>query len=301
MKLRDRLFEFHSEAFGLDPSEEKLLKLHEPSVEFNVIPYHGLSEGRQSRVSVLEYKIGGESRRVIWKRMAAGKGLDLKEAKSLHSRLMPYRNSLENYGWHVPRLFYTGVVNCTHGAQIFSYEELITGGDGENLIINDEEPNFRKWALIRSVLQVMSEYPQKSVRRSDINEKELTILPHGLDLKLANVVLDEKGKLYFVDLFCPKELDEKGNWLTFSKKLDSLPENNLRIVCASREGSILRFLRLAEIKLMETMSKNRELLRNGFAEIISSINLPKIESDFIISEIMSEYHWLDEVYMERKI
>lgn len=301
MELHAKLFELHSEAFDLSLDDEKLLKSHEPAVEFNVIPYKGLSEGRQSRVSVLEYKTNNENRRVMWKRMAASKGLNLEEADSLHSRLIPYRRSLEYYGWHVPRLFYTGVVDRARGAQIFSYEELIPGGDGENLIKNKEEPNFRKWALVRMVLQVMSEYPRQSLKRLKIMEQELTLLPHGLDLKLANVVLDEKGRLYFVDLFCPKELDKEGNWLTFSKKLDLLPEDNLRAVCASREGAILRFLRLAEIKWLGMPCASTESLRDGFKEIVSSLNLPKAESDFILSEIESEYPWLTGIYSERKI
>lgn len=55
---------------------EELAILHEdePSAEFRVVEAD-LSQGRQSRVSVLEYELGGESFQVVWKRMGAAKGL----------------------------------------------------------------------------------------------------------------------------------------------------------------------------------------------------------------------------------
>lgn len=301
MDTQENLFKLHAEAFHLTPDEEELLQLHEPKIEFKVIPYRGLSEGRQSRISVLEYKTGNIMRHVMWKRMGASKNLTHEEASLLHSHIRPYKKSLEQYGWHVPTHFYTGVIDRVHGAQIFSYEKLIEGGDAEQLLINQEEPNFLKWAIIRKVLERLSDYPQKSLKNTTILGRAVTLLPHGLDLKPANIVLNENGSLYFVDLFCPKELDENGDWLTYNTKLDSLPEDNLRAVCASREGAILRFLRLSEKSWASGSIDISSKLQGEFIEIITSLNIPRNEKDFLVKEIELEYPWLDQIYKEFKV
>nr|MDQ6928743.1 hypothetical protein [Actinomycetota bacterium] len=74
-ELHSQLYKAHAEMVTGD--ELQLLKEHEPGVNFTIVGAEeaGLSQGRQSRVSVLEYERGGEAFQVLWKRMAADKGL----------------------------------------------------------------------------------------------------------------------------------------------------------------------------------------------------------------------------------
>jgi hypothetical protein len=293
------LYEAH--AGSVTAEEQQLLKEHEPLIAFRVLAGEGLSEGRQSRVSVLEYDRGHETYRVLWKRMGAGKGLTAAEAGDLHARLQPYRQDLIATGWQVPQLLYTTVTTLPEEQQIFSYEQFIPGGDGEKQLGNEREPNFRKWFLVDEVVRTLAQYPQETVRRAEVAGQELTRLPHGLDLKLANCVLEAgTNQLYFVDLFGPKELDERGQWLTFSTKLDSLPEEALLAVCATREGAILRCWRLAE-QHWSNGSRSVEQLRQEFLARLPASALPEPEQRFIAKEIDAGYPWLDELYREYRV
>ncbi len=101
------LYDFH--AAGLSRAEEELLAEHEPGVVFSSTT-KGLSQGRQSRVSILSYQRGSQDYRLVWKRMGASKGLTEKEAVEFHERLRPYRESLISGGWRIPQLFHTRVV-----------------------------------------------------------------------------------------------------------------------------------------------------------------------------------------------
>ncbi|MEK7507070.1 MAG: hypothetical protein AAB585_00810 [Patescibacteria group bacterium] len=295
------VFKSHAELFQPKEKEMDILKRHEHLADFKIVPYRGISEGRQSKVSVLEYKVEDQSRRVLWKRMGAGRGLSLELAANLHSRLGPYKKELAAYGWNLPILFYTQPVELGTEAQIFSYEELITGGDGEFMVANREEPNFRKWFILHSVLETLAKYPPPSVHRKVVAGQEVSLLPHGLDLKLANVVLNEQGKLYFVDLFGPKEIDNAGHWLSYTTKLDSLPEKNLLAVTATREGAILRFYRLAEKLWSESCEMDVGKIRSGFSDILNGLVLPEVERNFITSQLDSNFSWLDAVYSERQV
>lgn len=274
---------------------------HEPLVQFEVIPYSGISQGCQSRVSVLEYSVENQKRRVLWKRMGVGKNLTNSEAETFQQRLEPYRAELIKAGWNLPTIYYTDTVAVGEEFQIFSYEELITGGDGEFMVANPEEPNFRKYFMIREVIATLATYPAKMLWRQKIAGQEITRLAHGLDLKLANLVLNEAGKLFFVDLFGPKELDPDGQWLSYSSKLDSLSEENLLAVCASREGAILRFYRLAEKLWVKVGGMEAPKLRKDFSEMLVFSNIPKAEADFITSEISAGFPWLNSVYSENQV
>lgn len=277
------------------------LKQHEPLVDFKVVPYRGISEGRQSKVSVLEYQVEKQARRVLWKRMGAGKGLTPELVAGLHERLRPYKASLEQYGWNIPMLYHTQPVKLEQESQIFSYEELITGGDGEFMVANREEPNFRKWHLLRTVVETLANYPTAALQHRSVAGQTVSQLPHGLDLKLANLVLNESGRLYFVDLFGPKELTASGQWLSYTKQLDALPEENLLAVCATREGTLLRFYRLAEQLWQERCGMNPIQLRQGFTQILRATALPEAESQFIIAQLAANFPWLDGLYSERQV
>jgi hypothetical protein len=272
---------------------------HESQVRFEVLPSVGISEGRQSRVSILQYEVSDKKDRVLWKRMGAGKGLIRSEAEQLHERLHPYRAELVSAGWNVPEVFYTAVTSCENEYQIFSYEHLVGRGDGDTMFANREEPNFRKWHLLRRTVETLAAY--RSLAREKIAGKEVSRLPHGLDLKLANVVLDESGTLWFVDLFGPKELNADGSWRTFSTKLDSLEPQKLLAVCATREGTILRMYRLAEKIWTASGEMSSEKLRGNFVELLESLEIPTVEIAFIADQLHADFRWLDDIYRESSV
>lgn len=279
----------------------RLLKEHEPGVTFRVLSGAGLSEGRQSRVSVLEYDRGGATSQVLWKRMGADKGLVAAEASTLHARLQPYRDDLLAAGWQVPQLLYTTVASLPGESQIFSYEQFVPGGDGEKLLSNPDEPNFRKWYLVEEVIRTLARYPTERLSPVELTDRPLTQLPHGLDLKLANCVLERgTNTLYFVDLFGPKELDAHGGWLTYSTKLDSLPAEPLLAVCATREGAVLRCWRLAE-QHWPGNGRSLDELRSEFIARLATLPLPAAERSFIASEVEAGYPWLDALYSEYQV
>lgn len=299
--LHGELYERHAEMVTAE--ELQLLKEHEPGVAFRVVSSEeaGLSQGRQSRVSVLEYEAGGELLHVLWKRMGVGKGLDTDEASHMEARLQPYRQSLMDAGWHVPKVLYSRVSSLPSEQQIFSYEQFIAGGDGEKLLQNADEPNFRKWFLVSEVLRTLRDYPEDGLRRVNLVGQDVTLLPHGLDLKLANVVLEAgSNELYFVDLFGPKELDSNSQWLTYSTKLDRLPPEQLMAVTATREGAILRCWRLAEQHWHNGFSSPDEL-RAEFLTRLDQIGLPEAELRFIQAEVTAGYPWLDAIYRETDV
>lgn len=299
--MNKEIYEQHVKTLDLfRPSTEEMSRLqeHESRVLFEVLPPVGISEGRQSRVSILEYRVGDQSDRVLWKRMGAGKGLTMEEASDFESRLRPYRRELLNAGWNVPEIFYTAIVPIEGEHQIFSYERLVGRGDGDKMLANPEEPNFRKWHLLRRTAETLAGY--RSLPREKVADKEVSRLPHGLDLKLANVVLDDIGTLWFVDLFGPKDL-EGSTWRSYSKKLDSLAPDKLFAVCATREGMLLRMYRLAEKVWSAAGTIDPERLRSEFIQLLASLSLPDSEISFIADEIRADFPWLNELYEEKKV
>ncbi len=294
-------YERHAEQVTAE--ELQLLKEHEPGLSFRIVgaTEAGLSQGRQSRVCILEYEQSGETYQVLWKRMGAGKGLDEAEAATFNARLTPYRQSLVEAGWQLPKLLYTRVAELPGEHQIFAYEQFIAGGDGEKLLVSPAEPNFRKWFLVSEVVRTLYGYPADRLSRENVGGQVVTRLPHGLDLKLANVVLQAgTNELYFVDLFGPKELDNHGQWLSYSPKLDSLSPDNLRAVTATREGALLRCWRLAEQHWANGYRTPKEL-RADFLRTLTQLALPSDELGLIRSEVEAGYPWLDELYRERAI
>jgi len=302
MSLNDReIYKSHAELFKPSAQELDFLKEREPQIKFEVIHPFGISEGRQSRVSVLEFNDGQTAQRVMWKRMGEGKGLTINEAESLRQRLLPYQNSLIEYGWRIPELYYSETLSFENEARIFSYDQFIPGGDGEKMVANPNEPNFKKWFLVRKTIETLAGYPDGDTKKINLKGAELTLLPHGLDLKLANIVLSQDGILFFVDLFGPKELNNDGTWRTYSNKLDSLSQENLLAITATREGAILRFYRLAEKFWMNSGGITEEILRNNFFELIAHTSLPEQEKKIITNEIQNNFPWLDSIYSESRV
>lgn len=187
-------------------------------------------------------------------------------------------------------------------SQIFSYEEYIPGGDAEHMIADPRVPNFRKWYVVEKVLRALYAYPNMDLVQRALVDKSVHLLPHGLDLKLANLVLhSETSQLYFVDLFGPKELTPVSReWVTYSSKLDSLPPDHLRVVTASREGLILRFWRLAR-RTWEPDKARRRLLQDDFLERLKALDPPEPEFRLVRDEVENDFPWLDKIYLEHRV
>lgn len=293
-----------SSGLDLTEAEERFAAKREPGTGTNLrfVNAKGISQGRQSRVSVLAYGRGKRERRVIWKRMGAGKGLSWDEAEVMWSRLARYREKLMGAGWRVPKLLYSSVVPISaEEVQIFSYEGYIYGGDAEVMLKDAKQPNFRKWYFVDQVLKTLYSYPPDSLKREEVAGREVSLLPDGLDLKAANFVLEEgTDDLFFIDLFGPKELDDEGQWWVYSPKIDPLPPENLRAVCATREGSLLRFWRLAR-RLWKPDKDERVEISEEFLEHVAAIEPPPEELALIREEIENGCPWMEQLYEERQI
>jgi hypothetical protein len=262
----------------------------------------GMDSGRQSRVSLLSYQSDEGAGSVVWKRMGAGKGLSGEEATAMWKQLEPYRSRLLEAGWNVPALYYSSVVDVSNEeSQIFSYEQFIQGGDAQVMLKDPEQPNQRKWFFVNEVMQTLFKYPESALTRQEVAGRVVSLLPDGLDMKAANFVLEEDtDQLYFVDLFGPKSLDSDREWQIYSPKIDTLPARNLKAVCATREGMILRFWRLT-LALWASEDQERRNITREFLERLEAVDPPKDEFDLITSEIRSNCPWMDGLYMEHRI
>jgi hypothetical protein len=287
---------------GLTETERRFLAESEPAARLRPVEVGGMSQGRQSRVSVLAYGEDDEQHYVVWKRMGAGKYLTRDEATKMWERLGRYKGALDSLGWVTPAQYHSTVVDVSHTeSQIFSYEQFVPGGDGDAMLADPDQPNLRKWHFVTEVLRVLYSYPAHCLDRKRIAGRTLTALPVGMDVKAANFVLERgSNRLYFIDLFGPKELDRKGRWLLYSPKIDTLPEENLRAVCATREGCVLRFWRLAR-RLWEPDRERRQSLTEGFFNQLLALDPPRDEVALIREEIDARFPWLTQLYSEREV
>jgi hypothetical protein len=263
----------------------------------------GLSVGRQSLVDVItELEDGLAPSSLIWKRMAAFKSLSHAEAESLQLKLKPYRQALGMAGWRLPANFGDEVIEYDDGFRIVATEQHIRGGDGEQLLKDPTAPDKRRWGLVEDVvLTLYNSYTHVNLPRQTIAGKELTALPCGYDLKPANVVLEAgSDRLYAIDVFGPKLLDKEGNWLAYSPKLDSLAQEKLRAVTATREGMLLRFWRLSE-GFWQGGEQTLQERQDHFLALLPSFGAPQEEVAFITNEINQGYPWLDAIYSERLV
>src|ERR1700680_4174433 len=151
-------------------AERRWLETNEPQAYLRPVDdIEGISQGRHSRVSILEYgrdEVGG---RVIWKRMGVGKRLTADEATLMWQQLESYKRELESCGWLVPHLLFSeGVAISESEAQIFSYEQFIAGGDGDLMRSDPREPNYRKCHLVTEVFRTLFQYPAERLRREQV-------------------------------------------------------------------------------------------------------------------------------------
>ena len=292
--------QLHAQLERNDIREEEKLELvkRNPTVHFE-IPSMTFGEGRQSRVSALEIKKENTTQKVIWKRCGVEKKLHKEEAENLCKRLTPYREVLRIYGWNVPNIFYSEVVEQESGYVVFSYEELIEAIDTERMFKEVSTAHFERLAVLQKIITTLTNKEHEHLLKKEYFGRTFSQLPYGIDLKLANLILDEQGSLHFVDFFGPKELTPEGVWKTYNTKLDSLSQEKLLVVCATREGCILRMLKLA---LRHLPHKDMTIVYfNHFKDIITHSPLPEYEKQYILQELENGFPLLTSVYEESKV
>ncbi len=294
-------YKLHAQLERNDIREEEKLELlkRNPNVHSET-PSIIFGEGRQSRVSALEVIKNGSSSKVIWKRCGVDKGLTIQEAQELCARIQPYRETLKECGWNVPEVLYSEPISLTpKDAVIFSYEQLIEAIDTERMFKETDTAHFERLSVLQKIVQILTNSSHQNLEQITYLERSFSQLPYGIDLKLANLILDKNGCLYFVDFFGPKELNNDYTWKTYNSKLDSLSEENLSLVCATREGCILRMLKLALRNLPNT--EDIPMYMGHFKDIITYSSLPQKEKGVIIEELEGGFPLLDKVYEEYKV
>lgn len=266
----------------------------------------GISKGRQSFVQVLSFRFSHGEELVVWKRMGSGKGLSRGSTQSMLEQLRPYRRSLRNHGWNVPKIFHSHLSQEDDDHFVSSFDQYIRGGDCDHLIRNSQVPAYAKWHVIRTVIETLAEYDTESIFRTELDDGVYTCLPHGLDLKLANLVSDGT-QVWFVDLFAPKLLlgredsHTSARFAIYDSHLDTLAENSLFKVTATREGAILRLLRLAELSWVGTGDITSEEFCHVALQILEESLLPRDEKRRVADEFDCKFAWLKSIYSEKLV
>jgi len=242
-----------------------------------------IGNGGQSQVELIES--GQLETSLVVKRMGIGKHLSHEEAYSLYAQLPAYWDALKLSGWNIPNMYDVAVYAGKRGLYIYSYEEYI---DGQSVGAHVAD---KKWEIFRQLFSLLA--IQRSVLWS-VGGRILHRLRYGVDLKPDNLVFDNAGRVYLVDTFGPKTINERGKWMSYVRKLERLDEESLMVVTATREGMILRFLRLAEKGWSVEFAESEMATR--LHDCLLAAGISPGESEFIISEVKRSYPWLDELY-----
>jgi hypothetical protein len=263
------------------------------AVGANLQPLDGVRLGLQSRVELMDLP-GIPEGLVLLKRMGVDKGLTRDEASALQERLAPYREDLCVNGWNVPDLYATRLAATGKEWQIWSYEQYVPGQDMARLLESDGSQALARYA-VRHVVDTLAGYNPSSLQSLTVDGQKLTLLPHGIDLQPANVVIADQGQVCTIDIFAPKEVDEYGNFVTYNPKLDEVSPYTLKIACATREGAILRFLRKTQ-KLWATNGLSADDFIEDSDEMLAMSELSADEAKFIIADMDAGYPLLDAAY-----
>ena len=284
-------FDLHTKLQLPTKWELSQLKQFEPYGQFEVREYP-FSYGSQAKIVLLDVQDNPTNRLVVWKRIAADKGLTKEEAVELKNGIYAFNADLKRCGWNVPTIYQIHVIKADGGYQLFSYEQFIEGLEGEHMLKNGAW-NFCKWSLLRQVTDQIAAYSDliPGVRFAGY---ELYQLPHAIDLRPANVVLDEQGIMWNIDFFTPKVINhETGELHIFNTKLEKLTQDKLLARESTREGILLRFFKLTE---MMCQSISLDKMREGFIDILDTSELPHAVKDFVSQQIQQNYPFLDKIY-----
>jgi len=244
--------------------------------------------GTQSAVDLItlpDFPAGTEA--VLLKRMAAGRGLSHHEARTLRDALGPYQESLRAAGWNIPQLYASHIVQVENEWQIWAYEEYIRGA---NLaaILRHGSNGLARYAISRVLATISSYEPTRHISHAD---QTLTLLPHGVDLQPTNIVMASTGAFYMIDTFGPKSTTENGELTSYNPQLDSASPRALTIVCATREGALLRFFRKTE-----ALWPTPEDFVDEAEEALAFADIPTDEAQLVIADMAAGYELLDEAY-----
>lgn len=241
---------------------------------------HGdfIAQGKQSTVFVIQVAV---------KQIGIDKGLSSQEAQYLVAQLYYYRRVLTQRGWRLPELYLTRTKKYENETRLTIYEQYIPGPSLTSIIA--QQGMLQAIGHMASLLKLIYTDHATAMRHGSTL---LHRLDYGVDLKPDNVLLNKAtNQLYLIDTFAPKTIRKDGSWHCYLKKLDNLSPNKLMIVTATREGILLRLLRLAGV---------RQGTREYFAvlRLLCSLNtMSQSEYQFITSEISRNYTFLDSIYL----
>ena len=256
---------------------------------------HGtiIGYGKQSQVELLERDY--LKMPIIIKWMGVGKRLKYEETVNLHTHLFVYRDILERNGWSIPKLHEVIIYKAKRTAYISVYEEYIIGRSINEIIQDKSYAVNQKWELFGLLFSLLAR--QESVTLT-VGSKQLHRLPYGVDLKPDNLIIDDTGRIRLVDTFAPKTINDKGQWTSYSKKLEGLDEESLMAVTATREGIVLRFLRLAHVRSPVEYGKS-EVIQH-LQDCLLEAGVSSGETEFIMDEVKSGYRWLNHLYAKSR-
>ncbi len=248
-----------------------------------------IGRGRQSQVELTER--GHMGMPTVIKKMGVGRQLSYEEARCLHAQFYVYRDILKLSGWSIPDVYDAALCGEKDGLYIRTYEEYIDGQSVSEVMYGGFDVADKKWEICGQLFSLLSQ--QRGVPWA-VGNKLLHRLPYGVDLKPDNLVLDSGGRVYLVDIFGPKTIDDRGRWVSYARKLERLDEVSLMIVTATREGAILRFLRLAARGCPVGFAETEAIAR--LRDCLLAVGISSGESEFIVNEVSRGYPWLDELY-----
>ncbi|MEV6621283.1 hypothetical protein AB0M83_19115 [Amycolatopsis sp. NPDC051106] len=250
-----------------------------------------LPAGRQGSQSVVSVRGRRDGARVL-KRAALGRGLTLHEANAAVANLSAYRDELAFSDWNIPAVAETTVVGSGNAVEVWAIEQYIPGGDIATLGFRDSRIRKALLQVVNAVSLVASQLPLTAVD----NVTTLSMMPYGIDLKPSNIIVHPRtGLAYLVDTFPPLNFAENGSFAFYNSKVHRFSESMLMAVCATREGSILRFWRLLE-RQWNLGAADTLTMRQMLAEVLEESPMPHASVEIILGQIETNYPMLDLYY-----
>ena len=249
-------------------------------------------QGSQSVVSVRGRRSGAR----VLKRAALGRGLTLGEAQAAVDNLSIYRNELRLGNWNLPNETESRIIDDGKGIEVWIIEQFVSGGDLASLTFRDRRAQKAIGQIVGTVGQVVSRTSMMAID----TVTTLSIMPYGVDLKPRNIVCHPgTGVAWLVDTFPPLNFAESGSFAFYTPKVHKFSQEMLVAVCASHEGSLLRFWRLLE-RQWELEASALLAARKMFREILlkSAIRPSSIET--ILFQIDAGYPLLDSYYLDHQ-
>lgn len=168
-------------------------------------------------------------------------------------------------------------------------------GDGKNmsdLFINPVVKDSQKIEGYRTMLKICTSIPRTTREFSQFDTDVIG------DFKPANFVMEDDGRLFFVDMFAPKLRDQNDGFVSpYLPKLEDLSRSVITFLCGDIRGIVARLLGLSR-KAMPHLNTSleevtRAALKNEDPKILEFIE-EQVENDF--RNISNLYHYKDEEF-----